>query len=211
MVSVHDDRALDGRLRVVIERLRPEIDCGQFPIKRVVGETVTVEADVFADGHDQIECEVLYRHEGQAEWQRSPLEPLGNDHWRGEFRVAKLGRYRYTVEGWIDRFKTWRGDLVKRIAAGQDVRVELLIGALIVEDAAKRAAGEGSDDAARLSQSARILREEKDQEAQQAGRETNEIDAAYLNGKEWQCQTPQYGLNKIYAMMSIKLSANEAE
>lgn len=131
----------DGRLRVVIARLSPEIDGGRFAIKRVAGEQVVVEADVFADGHDQVSCHILFwRDENQL--QVSPMEPLGNDRWRGEFSVAELGRYQYTVEGWIDRFRTWRKDLEKRIAAKQDVSVDLLIGARLIEVAAARAKGE---------------------------------------------------------------------
>src|SRR5260370_34328853 len=87
------------------------------------------------------------------------MTPLGNDRWRGVFSVAKAGRYEYTIEGWIDRFQTWRDDLAKRIAAGQDVRVDLLIGADLIEAAAARATGE---DAGRLRQWARRIREEKD-------------------------------------------------
>ncbi|HJR75810.1 MAG TPA: maltotransferase domain-containing protein, partial [Nitrospiraceae bacterium] len=43
---------VDGRRRVIIEGVRPAIDGGRFPIKRVVGQSVVVEADVFTDGHD---------------------------------------------------------------------------------------------------------------------------------------------------------------
>ena len=71
------------------------------------------------------------------------MKPLGNDLWRGEFSVTALGRYFYTVEGWIDRFQTWRGDLIKRISAGQDVRTDLLIGAALIEESASRASAAG--------------------------------------------------------------------
>src|SRR6516225_5506959 len=131
----------DGRLRVVITRLSPEIDGGRFAIKRVSGEKVVVEADVFADGHDQVCCQILYWRDGNQP-QVSPMKPLGNDRWRGEFSVAESGRYQYTVEGWIDRFQTWRNDLQKRVAAKQDVSVDLLIGAGLIEAAAGRAKGE---------------------------------------------------------------------
>ena len=145
----------DGRQRVVIERVRPEIDCGRFPIKRVVGESVVVEADVFADGHDELACRLLFRHEGAQDWQEAAMKPLGNDRWRGQFTVSEMGRYRYAVEGWVDRFKTWYRDLKKRVAAGQDVRVDFLIGAKLIEDAAGRAS---SDDALRLRDAATAMR-----------------------------------------------------
>jgi starch synthase (maltosyl-transferring) len=156
------ERHANARRRVVIERIRPEINCGRFAIKRVVGEGVVVEADVFADGHDQLACRVLFWHETEKEPQSSPMELLVNDRWRGEFRVSKIGRYRYTVEGWVDRFKTWRGDLVKRIAAEQDVKVELMIGAELISDAAKHAAG---GDVQLLREWARRVHEAKDQDS----------------------------------------------
>jgi starch synthase (maltosyl-transferring) len=134
----------DGRLRVVITRLSPEIDSGRFATKRVIGEKVVVEADVFADGHDQVACQILYWQDGNKP-QVSPMKPLGNDRWCGEFSVAKLGRYLYTIEGWIDHFQTWRRDLEKRISAKQDISVDLLIGAGLIEAAATRAKGEDGE------------------------------------------------------------------
>lgn len=152
----------DGRSRVVIEKVSPQIDCGRFPIKRVVGEVVVVEADVFADGHDQVSCQVLYSREGDRDWQSAPMTREGNDHWQGTFSVPKVGRYEYTIEGWIDRFQTWRDALAKRIAAAQDVHVDLLVGAELIEAAAGRAKGE---DVRLLQQTAHSIRQEKDMQS----------------------------------------------
>jgi len=101
-------KAGEGKRRVVIERVRPEVDCGRFPVKRAVGESVEIEADVFADGHDMLACVVQFRREGTTGWTEAPMEPLVDDAWRGEFPVSELGRYEYTITGWIDRFGTWR-------------------------------------------------------------------------------------------------------
>src|SRR5688572_117464 len=127
--------------RVVIRGVEPELECGRFPIKRAVDETVTVEADIFVDGHDSIACVVRYRHEDEEPWTEIPMEPLGNDRWRGEFRVEKLGQYIYTLAGWVDPFQTWYKDFQKRIAADQDVTVDLSIGAGLLKAAAERAMG----------------------------------------------------------------------
>jgi starch synthase (maltosyl-transferring) len=156
------EEQVDGRRRVVIESVSPQIDSGQFSIKRVVGETVVVEANVFADGHDQVACQLLYWRENDKAVQSSAMVSLGNDRWRGEFRVLNVGRYGYTVEGWIDRFKTWRSDLIKRSDTGQDINVELLIGAQIIQDVAARATGEDAD---LLGRSMRQMREEMDIES----------------------------------------------
>ncbi len=153
---------VDGRRRVVIEHVSPQIDCGRFPIKRVVGEKVVVEAIIFADGHDQVACQLSHWRKNESAAQYSPMVPIGNDRWRGEFSVQSVGQHEYTVEGWIDRFATWRSDLIKRIAAGQDIRIELLIGAQIVEEVAARATGEDADLFRRF---VHRLRENKDKES----------------------------------------------
>lgn len=132
---------LHGRRRVVVDAVQPEINGGRFPIKRVPGEQVVVEADVFGDGHDIIDCLLLFKKQGEESWKEVPMQPLGNDRWRGALRVADPGCYVYTVEGWTDRFRTWRRDLRKRIEAGQEIQVEALIGASLIEEAAQRARG----------------------------------------------------------------------
>ncbi len=136
-----DERVAGGRQRVIIEGVRPEIDGGRFAIKRTMGEKVVVEADIFTDGHEVIAAVLLHRREEDETWTESPMMPLVNDRWRGEFVVADLGGYRYTIQGWIDHFQTWSRDLAKRIEAGQDVSVDLLIGAELVEQASERAGG----------------------------------------------------------------------
>jgi starch synthase (maltosyl-transferring) len=129
----------EGRKRVIIVGVTPEIDVGRFPIKRIIGEETVVEADILADGHDSLACALLYRKEGDGKWTEVPMEPLGNDRWRGSFSVHELGIYHYTVKGWVDHFKTWSRDLGKRVQAGQDVTIDLMIGAELVERAGKRA------------------------------------------------------------------------
>jgi starch synthase (maltosyl-transferring) len=145
----------EGRQRVVIEGVSPEIDAGRFAIKRTAGETVNVQAVVFADGHDSVACEVLHKFGDGAEWRRVSMTPKGNDSWEASFPVSTLGRYFYTVRAWIDRFQTWRADLKKRLAAGQEVSVELLIGAQLIEQAAARAEGAEAEE---LRASAAALR-----------------------------------------------------
>ncbi|HLH42639.1 MAG TPA: alpha-1,4-glucan--maltose-1-phosphate maltosyltransferase [Bryobacteraceae bacterium] len=147
----------DGRARVVIEGVRPEIDGGQFPIKRVIGEYVAVEADVFADGHEWISCEILYRAEGEPRWRSKPMRSIGNDRWRADFQVTELGLYRYSLQGWIDPFKTWRDDLAKRHNARQDLAIHLLAGAALLEDAAARTSG---SDSTKFAEWARLLRQQ---------------------------------------------------
>jgi starch synthase (maltosyl-transferring) len=144
----------EGRRRVVVEGVEPEIDAGRFPVKRTPGETVRVEADIFADGHDEIAAVLLYRAADEQVWRETPMRLLVNDRWRGEFRIERLHPHLYSLEGWIDHFHTWTRDLVKRLEAGQDVSIDLRVGAALVRAAARRAEGQ---DAAALQQAVRDL------------------------------------------------------
>jgi starch synthase (maltosyl-transferring) len=127
--------------RVVIENLRPQIDGGRFPIKRTVGEEVVVTAEIHADGHDTLAAVLRYRHGEDPSWQEVPMASKGNDLWKAAFAITAIGRYRYTVEGWVDRFSSWRRGFEKKVQAGQDIGVDLLAGAVLVDEAGRRTAG----------------------------------------------------------------------
>lgn len=124
---------IEGQQRVVIDELYPEVNCGRFPIKRVIGEKVRVEANIYADGHEELGASLLYRHESESDWHSELLTPLENDRWYGTFSVEKMGWYFYTIKGWIDEFKTFRKNLKKKLDAKQDVQVDLHIGFQILE------------------------------------------------------------------------------
>jgi starch synthase (maltosyl-transferring) len=132
-------------LRVVIERVLPEIDGGRFPITRTPGELVTVSADIFADGHDVIGASLMYREDGDAEWHEEPMALVNNDRWSAGFRVGGVGTYFYTLRAWVDHFKTWSRGLVKKADAGQDLTLDLLTGSQFVDAAAKRAKRDDSE------------------------------------------------------------------
>jgi starch synthase (maltosyl-transferring) len=129
-----------SRVRVVIEGVNPEIDYGRFPIKRIIGDRIVVEADIYADGHDVLSAILLYRREEDNHWNEAPMESLVNDRWRGSFVVNEMGRYRYTLTAWIDRFKSWQQSLGNKLEAGQDVPVDLMVGAEIIRKASQCAA-----------------------------------------------------------------------
>jgi starch synthase (maltosyl-transferring) len=149
-----ENAIMEGRCRAIIEGVSPQVDAGRYAVKRAVGESVAVEADVFTDGHDAVACAVRFRREGVPSFEEVTMTPLVNDRWRGQFRVSACGFYRYTVVAWIDHFETWCRDLLKRIRAGQDIGVALQVGAELVAHGAARAAGA---DAARLEEWERRL------------------------------------------------------
>jgi len=143
----------EGRRRVIIEEIQPQVDGGRYPAKRVIGDTVTVTAAIFSDGHDHVAARLLYRHTSSRKWQSVPFVELNNDLWTAEFVVDKLGPWRFTIEAWVDHFDTWVHDLGKRLAAQpdpneptqqttpQDIPLALRIGAKLVAEAAARAKG----------------------------------------------------------------------
>ena len=121
---------------MVIENVMPQVNCGQYPIKRVVGEPVVVTADVFSDGHDEVKAVLLYRNMKKRAWTEVPMRFLGNDRWQGTFVPQEIGTYEYTLKGWVDHFSTWQKGLKKKYEAGQDIAVELKIGAVQMNAAA---------------------------------------------------------------------------
>ena len=149
----------EGRSRVVVENVTPEVNCGQFPIKRTVDDVISVQADVFGDGHDQVRARLLWKQEGAAAWQTTEMRSLGNDRWVGEFIVPQVGRYLYTVVGEEDHFGTWQSDLKKRIAAGQDLKLPFATGALLLDQVRSRA---DTDDKIKFAAWAKALRAGKD-------------------------------------------------
>ena len=151
----------DGRARIAIETVNPQVNCGRFPVQRVVGDVMVVEADIFSDGHDEVVAILLFRRQGEEVWRESVMRHLGNDRWQGSFPLQEPGLYHYTLMGWVDHFKTWQRDLQKRAGVGQDVAVDLQIGVNIIVQAAKEA---GEADAARLRLAAENLKREENQQ-----------------------------------------------
>lgn len=124
---------INGRKRVVITNLQPQVECGAFPAKVLLNKPLTISADIFADGHDEIAAALLFKHESERQWKEIPLTLINNDHWEATITPTQFGQYLFTVQGWIDHFTTWKKGLVKKKAAGQDLRVEWLIGAELLE------------------------------------------------------------------------------
>src|SRR5438045_2824027 len=104
---------------IQIQNVEPQVNCGRFSIKRVVGEDVVVDATIFRAGHDVLRGVVRYRGPGSRRWRESPLEPLGNDQWRGSFTVDKPGRWTYTAAAWVDRIASWQDEVTRKLDGGQ--------------------------------------------------------------------------------------------
>ncbi len=125
---------------VVIENLQPLIDGGRYPIKRIIGEDLVVEADIFKDGHDVVAAILKWRVLGKRVWRETPMNFVDNDRWRGVCTLYDDDIHEYTVEAWTDTFRSWQAEFTKKFEAGiSDLRSEALEGAALVEAAAGRA------------------------------------------------------------------------
>lgn len=133
--------------RLIIECVTPELDAGRHAVKRLVGDTITVGADIVKEGHDHIAARVVYKGPDAAHWSCATMKyDYDSDRWTASFTADRIGKWTYSVEAWTDRFGTWRAGLAKKVEAGQDVELELTEGALMaqaasrsVKDAAARA------------------------------------------------------------------------
>ncbi len=141
--------------RVAVENVWPQVDEGRVPIRRVVGETVEVYADVYAEGTAAVRAVVRWRPASERVWHELPMAPMGNDRWREAFLVPAPGRYQYTVVGWVDPFLTWRILLDRRIESHAVAPVDLLEGAEILASLSRTVHG---TDASLLGEAAERLR-----------------------------------------------------
>lgn len=141
---------------ILIEDVQPVIDCGRYAVKREVGDTVAVSADIFREGHDLIAAVVQYRQNGDDEWTEVPMARGDNDRWFGEFTVDTIGSAAFRVFAWPDHFESWRDELTKKVGAGLDIASELLEGYLLVEETFSRASDDDAEAMRALLDNARM-------------------------------------------------------
>ncbi len=137
---------MKGKERVIIENVSPQIDCGQYPAKRIEGDIMHVEADIISDGHEVVNAELLFRRPAESNFEQAKMSLIVNDRWEGEFPLPDKGEYLYTVQAWVDHFQTWHRDILKRIEANTDYSVDLLIGANLIGDVLKSEGRLSADD-----------------------------------------------------------------
>jgi starch synthase (maltosyl-transferring) len=128
--------------RIQVHDVAPAVEGGRWPVKRTLGDPVVVECDLVRDGHEQLRAVVRHRPPGARGFTEAPMTQLSPDRWRGEFATEALGIHRFEVEAWVDPFASWRDELERKLAAGQeDIESELAEGAALLEDAAGRLKG----------------------------------------------------------------------
>ncbi len=125
-----------GKTRVIISNVKPVVEGGIFPVKAVVGETITFSADIFGDGHDAIAASLYIRNAVAEEVTEVPMVFQLNDFWNVDFTFLSTGKYSFWIEGWEDHYTNWKKGLKKKFDAGQDLTVEFQIGTMLLNKAA---------------------------------------------------------------------------
>ena len=129
----------------IIRRITPSLDNARYAIKRAIGEEITVEADIFKEGHDEVAAVLKWRRRGGEAWRETPMRALINDRWTGTLCVTEAGPWEFTIEAWGDVYFSWQHELDKKFEAGlRELSSEILEGAGFVLAAAARA---GKEDA----------------------------------------------------------------
>ncbi len=144
---------------VVISNLSPLVEGGRFPAKRIVDERLTVEADIFKDGHDIIVAALALRPEGKRRWNEMPMHPIDNDRWGADLSFSETGRYEIIISAWADDFLTWLHDFERRLTGDQDeFNTEIEEGRVLLNKTAIRAAtGKSSEDAQTIEDLTSVL------------------------------------------------------
>ena len=121
--------------RIAIEAITPQVDSGNFPVRRLIGACVTIEADILADGHDKLAAEILLRAADEKSYRAVPMSLINNDRWTGEIQLDRLGRHFFSLAAWKDAFASLNDEITKKHAAGISIALELQEGLALVEEA----------------------------------------------------------------------------
>jgi starch synthase (maltosyl-transferring) len=82
---------------------------------------------------------LLHRRKGVSHWDETPMHHISNDRWEAEFMVDEMGHYEYTFQAWVDHFASWQKGIKLKYEANQDIRIEMKIGAMMMQKASQLA------------------------------------------------------------------------
>ena len=116
--------------------VQPTVSCGSYPSRAVSGETVTVAARVFREGHDAVAANVVVTAPGRRRPPFLRMRPGADDTWSVPVTVDAEGLWSFVVEGWSDPLGTWWHDAPLKVDADVDTEVVLEEGARLYERAA---------------------------------------------------------------------------
>lgn len=144
--------------RVVLSNIQPQLEEGNYAVKRIVGQQLLVTADILCDGHDFLSAALLYKHESQRNWTSVRMKPLENDSMQAAFTATKQGSYFYKIEGWVDEPLNWLQGIEKKIEADLNVTSELLEGAVYLREIVKN---NGAKEGTKWRKLIQLLEDEK--------------------------------------------------
>jgi len=126
---------------IVIQNVEPQVDCGRYAVKRELGDSIHVKAEIFREGHGILRAELLWRKEGSRVWNRIPMTHVnpGLDQWESVFEPKAIGRHEYRIEAYTDHFASWLHDTKRKYEAAETLESEAIEGLHLMQDAAKRA------------------------------------------------------------------------
>ncbi|MFO7756058.1 MAG: alpha-1,4-glucan--maltose-1-phosphate maltosyltransferase [Bacteroidales bacterium] len=143
---------MNGQQRVIIENVQPLINCGEFPVKRVLNDTIRVEADIFCDSHDVVIAELSWKHSKDDKSETKEMHYDINDRWYGSFKLSRTGTWHFSIQAWADQFRSWHRDIKKKIDASSDYEVDILTGAEIIRSGLEEYPGMDHEDKAFLNE-----------------------------------------------------------
>lgn len=161
--------------RLAIEALQPILEGGRFASKCLSGRPLPVSAVIFSDGHEQLAADLLWRANGEATWQRTPMQALGNDRWSAVLRIDQQGRAEFAIEAWLDVYASFRQELVKKLGASVPVELELQEGAQLVRRIAAQAPDELRGELAALIERMEASQSQAEREAVLIDPSVNEL------------------------------------
>lgn len=141
-VFQNQTKSISMRNRTIIQKVSPDLNEGNYYIKRIPGEDVTITADIFCDGNDLVKAAILYKKENEKKWQETSMQSLGEDKWEGRFVVESEGFYQYKIEAWVDHLATWYHRFQMKHQAGQHLGSDLAMGTVWLKKAADQAGKE---------------------------------------------------------------------
>ena len=189
----------EGRVRAVIDAVLPVVDGGRFPIKRIAGDAIDIEAHCFTDGHDKLRVVLRWASIGARDEYEVEMRSQANDVWLAQFTPPRAGRYRYTVMAWVDHFESWRRELERR-EDRTDIRVALQVGGALIDEVAIRA--NGSDAAILAEWSAQLRAAAADASTDPAAQKALALDAARA------AIVARYADRSLAATMTLELVAD---
>ncbi len=126
--------------RIPVMDVQPVVEGGTYPVKAVIGETFDVRATVFREGHDALGANVILTDPDGKDRPPVMMRPVTGDGPPDRYTAAvsadEIGDWTFRVESWSHPYATWEHDATIKIAAGVDVELMLIEGALVLERAA---------------------------------------------------------------------------